>query len=160
MILYLKHLVFMSLALFTVPLIARSYARLAGSRRRFKRPGVTWAIVVAQFGIAIAVPLLAQGLFSWLGNRWLALTIAGALYGAMFGDDQDFPLIPSVAWGILGGLAAWYCYASLAISSEARALCVALFAVAPLLAYRPVAVSIRRQVGSGGVITPSRRILR
>jgi len=159
-ILFAKHLALMSLGLLIVPLLGRLYAQYAGAQRRFKRPGLSPAIFAAQLFIALLVPVIAQGLFAWVGVRWLALAVAGAVYGALFGDDQDFPLIPSVLWGILGGLGAAYSFYGFAISSEARSLSVALFAVAPLLAYRHVPVSGRGRVGSAGLITPSRRILR
>lgn len=150
----------MSLGLLVVPLLGRVYAQYAGAQRRFKRPGLSVPVVLAQLLIALMVPVLAQGLFAWLGVRWLALALAGGVYGALFGDDQDFPLIPSVLWGTLGGLGAAYSFYGFAISSEARSLSVAVFAVAPLLAYRHVSANVRGRVGSGGLITPSRRILR
>ncbi len=160
MILFAKHLALMSLGLLLVPLLGRLYAQYAGAQRRFKRPGISPAVFFAQLIIALLVPLLAQGLFEWIGVRWFSLAAAGAVYGALFGDDQDFPLIPSVLWGVLGGLGAAYCFYGFPISSEARSLSVAVFAVAPLLAYRHVTINVRGRVGSGGLITPSRRILR
>lgn len=160
MILYVKHLVLMSLALLAAPTLARLFAREAGARRRLRRPGLSAGFIVSRLLFALLVPLVAQAVFSFTGHRMLALALSGALYGATFGNEEDFPRLWGALWGALGGVGAAFAYATFGTNVETRALCVAVFAVAPLLAYRSAAASNRRRVGVGGLISPSRRVLR
>lgn len=160
MILYAKHLVLMSLALIAAPTLARLFAREAGARRRLRRPGLSVAFLASTLLLALLVPLVAQAAFALTGHRILSLALAGALYGAAFGNEEDFPRLWGALWGALGGVGAAISYTAFEPTAETRALCVAVFAVAPLLAYRSVAASARRRIGAGGVISPSRRVLR
>jgi hypothetical protein len=160
MILYEKHLAIMSLALFLIPFLARIVCRWIAKRQRIHRPGPTFRFILMRIVVAVLVPILAQGAFALLGARLPALAIAGAAYGALFGDLEDFPRTPAALWGALGGLAAGFIFGYYPPSMEARSLCVAVFAVAPLLAYRPLFFAARQRVGSAGLLTPSRRVLR
>ena len=167
MILYAKHLVLMSLALLVVPLVGRVFARASGRRHRVLRPGLGLGFILSRLLLALVVPVLAQGAFAWLAasydagwTRFAALAFAGAVYGALFGDDEDFPRLAGALWGALGGLGAAWLYASIPTSGEGRSLCVALFAAVPLLAYRPFGALARRRLSAGGLILPNRRVLR
>ena len=160
MILYEKHLVLMSLALFLVPLIGRIFAKMAAAKVRMQRPGVTWLFALSRLLLALVIPLLAQGAYQLWDVRWVALSLAGLAYGALFGDANDFPPIPAALWGAGAGAVAAYFFTFFDPSAEARALCVAVFAVAPLLAYRPMTSLVRRKLASYGLITPSRKLLR
>jgi len=167
-ILYTKHLLLMSLALLAVPIVGRVFARFSGRAHRVLRPGVGFVFVLSRLLLALAVPLLAQGAYAGLSAQWpneawnrlAALAFAGAVYGAFFGDEQDFPRFPGAIWGAFGGLGTALLYELIPSSSEGRALCVALFATVPLLAYRPFNHLVRRKLSSGGLISPNRRILR
>lgn len=166
MILYAKHLVLMSLALLAVPAAARVFARFAGRANRVVRPGVGLLFLLSRVGLALLVPVVAQALYAGLWGSWpdearyLALGLTGAAYGATFGDWEDYPPVAGAFWGALGGLGTALLYALLPPSGEARALCVALFAALPLLAYEPFSARARRRLSSHGMIVPSRRMLR
>ena len=167
MILYAKHLALMSFALFLVPVAGRFFARAAGRAHRVLRPGMGAGFALSRLLLALVVPVLAQGAFAWLQSaydapwcRFAALALAGAAYGGLFGDEEDFPRLAGALWGALGGLGAAWLYASIPASGEGRALCVALFAAVPLLAYRPFGAMARRRLSAGGLIVPHRRVLR
>lgn len=160
MIVYAKHLLLMSLPLFAVPVVGLLYARAAGRRHRLRRPGAGPGFLALRLLLALLVPLAAQAMFVALGRRYVALALAGALYGATFGHAEDFPRLPAAIWGALGGAGAAYLYLAFGPSTEASVLAAALFAVAPFLAYRPLSAAARRRIGSAGLISPSRRILR
>ena len=166
MILVLKHLVLMSLALLLVPIVALFLARAAARRQRIVRPGLSWPLAFLRLAVALVVPATAQGVFAATEGAWpdgarpLSLALAGALYGGLFGNADDFPLLPSLTWGALGGLASAWLYVVLPASGEGRALCVAVFAATPVLAYRPLVATVRNRLTSGGPILPHRRILR
>ncbi|RYG22048.1 hypothetical protein EON82_17815 [bacterium] len=160
MILFAKHLAIMSLALLAVPILGRLMAGAFAKRSRIRRPGFSLLYFLTRLAVALLIPVLAQGAFALLGHRLIALALAGAVYGALFGDAQDFPPAPAVLWGALGGVAAAFLFGFYPPTSEARSLCVAVFAVAPLLAYRPLVATVRSRMGSSGLLMPSRRILR
>lgn len=166
--LYAKHLLLMTLALWLVPVCARAFAAWNGGHYRLVRPGIRFLWLIGRLAIAVVIPLLAEGGFELLSAEWprawfvryVALAFAGACYGATFGDREDYPPISTAIWGAAGGALTAYLFGYGPSTDLYRAFCVAVFAVLPLGAYEPIRQGVREKLQAFGEIVPSRRVLR
>ncbi len=165
--LYAKHLIFMGLALLIVPLVALFFAQGIGAQYRLWRPGFSWKFLLVRLALAVALPLLAELGFelatrcgiSFGVSRYLSLGLTGGLYGLTFGDADDFPRLGSTLWGVAAGVLTAYLYGVIPVNDLYRGLEVAVFAVLPLLAYRPLAERVRRRISGSGFVRPTRSLL-